>query len=125
MYNYTEPTGSELTKTPAISAYNGQVLTRAIHDPIEIFSILYTCKRNELADKERKANELMDQALKEWYYYEQRTSSSDRYNVSLGRYIDKAYFLENPIKCIHASAGCLYRFKTLEEMQRHRWKHGG
>jgi hypothetical protein len=76
-------------------------------------------------DKEYKAQELIDQALLEWHYYQQRITANNRYNASVGRYITKDYFIECPIKCVWQSAGCMQRFKTPEEAQRHRYRHGG
>jgi hypothetical protein len=48
MYNYSDPIGSESTVKPAISAYNGQVITGTVHDPLEIFSALYNTKKSEI-----------------------------------------------------------------------------
>lgn len=76
-------------------------------------------------DKEYKARELEEQAEYDWYCYDKSTPSNKRFNVSVGRVIDKAYFLENPIKCVFQSAGCMHRFKTQDEMQKHRYKTHG
>jgi hypothetical protein len=47
--------GSENTATPAISAYNGQVMTGTTHEPIEIFTALYNSKKNEEKAREQKS----------------------------------------------------------------------
>ena len=58
-------------------------------------------------------NELIQQAKRDFYYWERRTPTTERYNVSLGKYIDEGYFIENLYKCGHPS--CPHRFKTLVE----------
>lgn len=126
VYNTTELPVGEVQKTAATSAYNGQTLTKAIHDPIEIFSLLYTSKKNEEKAQQRKANELIiDKALTAWYYYEKNTPAGQRYNPSIGGYVTKDYFLDNLYPCPHAAVGCHLRFKTPEEAYKHRWQHGG
>lgn len=125
MYNRSDPIGSLPTIEPVISPYNGQVITGTTHEPLEIFTALYNSKKSEKSQKEKQAQDMIDSALRDWYYYERKVPSSQRYNASIGRQIDKTYFLENPIKCIHHSTGCMARFKDMESMQRHRWKHGG
>lgn len=68
MYNYSDPVGNEPTHSPAISAYNGQEITRPVHDPIEIFTILYTSKRNELREEQRKQQEREKKRQDKWSY---------------------------------------------------------
>jgi hypothetical protein len=75
-------------------------------------------------DKEYKARELIDQALLDWHYYEHKVPSNQRYNPSIGKYIDKSYFLDNLYKCHFHSTGCMFRAKTPEETAKHRWIHG-
>lgn len=125
MYTYSDQIGSESTVKPAISAYNGQVLTGTTHEPIEIFTALYNTKKSEKLQREKQARDLIDAALKDWYYYDQRTPADKRYSPNLGGYITKEYFIENLYKCPFQTAGCMLRFKTAEEAQRHRYRHGG
>ena len=124
MYNISDRVGSESTVKPAVSAYNGQVIHGTTHEPLEIFTALYNTKKSEQSQKEKQAQTLIDSALHDWSLYERKVPSNQRYNASIGRNIDKAYFLENPIKCHWQAAGCMARFKTKEDMQRHRYIHG-
>jgi hypothetical protein len=126
VYNYTDRIGSEFTKTPAMNAqFPEQELTKAIRDPQEIFLFLYHAKRNEEKAKEDQQHKLLDEALMDWYYYDQKTPATERYNPSLGTRITRDYFIENPYKCKWQAAGCHMRFKTPEDAQRHRYQHGG
>lgn len=70
--------------------------------------------------KEDKAQELIDQALLDYHYYKQRMNGASMYNVSVGRDMTKEYFLDNLYKCHFQAAGCMHRFRTAEEAQRHR-----
>jgi hypothetical protein len=125
LYNISPQPNGDIIKTEAKSGYNGQTLTKPIHDSIEIFLALYNTRKSELKAKEQKAQQLLDDALRDWHYFEQKTSATERYNPSLGTWITKDYFIENPYKCAWQAAGCQMRFKTPEEAQRHRYRHGG
>lgn len=75
--------------------------------------------------RERTLDELIEDALLEWHYYQQSVTENNRYNPSVGRKIDKQYFLDNLYKCHFSSAGCMHRFKSKEEMTAHRYKTHG
>jgi hypothetical protein len=122
VYNHTQVTGSELVKSPAINANTGQVLTRPIHNPVEIFLALYTSKKNEQKEKRERQHELLDKALKDWYYYDNNTPATERYNASLGTFITKDYFIRNPYRC-PSSTRCIKPFITEEEAKKHAYIH--
>jgi hypothetical protein len=59
-------------------------ITRHTHDPVEIFTALYNTRKSELEAERRKQQELMDKAELDWFRYDNGTSVSQRYDVSLG-----------------------------------------
>jgi hypothetical protein len=72
-----------------------------------------------------KDRELKEQAELEYQYYIQRMNGASTYNVSVGRNLDKAYFLDNLYKCPFQSAGCMHRFPDIKSMTVHRFKTHG
>jgi hypothetical protein len=124
MYSYSPHENTDLARPkPGVDPYNGQTITKPIHDPLEIFLWLYNSRKNRLADEQRAHKELVDKAEYDWYCYNNSTPASERYNVSLGGNITREYFLDNLYRC-QTSARCLKRFKTQEEQAKHRWTHG-
>jgi hypothetical protein len=121
LYNHTQVTGSELIKTQATNANTGQVLTRPIHDPIEIFTALYISRKNTLEDERKKHQALVDKAETDWYYFEHNAPASKKYDVSLGGFITKEYFMQNLYPCSHPS--CRRRFPTEDEAKKHAYRH--
>jgi hypothetical protein len=82
LYTSTPVTNSELVITkPAVDGKTGQTITKPIRDPMEIFTALYKSKKNELENKRKAHDELVQPAELAWVRFDQNTPASERYDV--------------------------------------------
>ena len=101
---------------------NGEKKYRHIYDAVEIFDYYLESNRNEKRAKQEQQHRLLDDALRDWNYYDQHTPATERYNTSLGIWITKDYFILNPYIC-PSSTKCNRRFTTEEEAKKHAYRH--
>jgi hypothetical protein len=119
-YNYTLNPNTPTAPTVAYNN-NGQVITGTETDPIKIFIMSKQARDNAKKDEENKHADLIKRCEHEWYLFDKAATSSERYSVSLGRNIDKEYFMSNPYPCRHGR--CLKRFTSEEDVKKHMYQH--
>jgi hypothetical protein len=108
------------TPRPILNTNTGGIYTRAEHDPVKIFEILYDIKQRELQKRKEEYDQLVRDAERAWWLFEQKYSATDRYSAHLGKIITKEYFLENLYKCPYDLTGrCIVRYKRPEDARPH------
>jgi hypothetical protein len=94
------------------------VITRPIHNLQEIFLALYNTRNANIRKEQEDRREREQKRDLKWRYLES-LPLSDRYDVSLGRYITKEDLKLHP--CAHPR--CLRSFDTESAMKSHAWSH--
>jgi hypothetical protein len=114
----TTPIGAK----PIMRPYDGQQGFGTMWNPIAIFKSLQISRFNEIAAKEKHEQAENARIGHEFWLWQNRTPSNERWKD--GKEITIEDFKELPFKCTFHPR-CSVRFKTKQEADNHRWKHGG
>lgn len=120
-YNHIENPSNSFTPPSAAYNNNGQLITGTETDPVKIFIMSKTSRDNALREERRKQKELIERCEHEWYLFDKSTPSNERYSPSLGKNLDREYFMSNPYPCRHGR--CLKRFTSEEDVKKHMYTH--
>lgn len=111
---------SIFVRQPSIDRSTGQQRYRSEREAIEIFK-LYKRQTDQNIEREKEAYEkLIRDAKMDWWRYEQHVPVNERDSISLGRKIDKSYFLENLYRCPYdMTKRCIIRYKSPADYKPH------
>ena len=113
---------SILETSPAYNPVDGRPVTRVTHDALEIFEAAFTTRKNEKDQERKRKQELEQKAELDWFRFDNGRSVSDRYDVSMGGYITREYFMKNLYRC-PTNSSCRKRFPDEEAAKKHGYIH--